>query len=44
MVNADAHDPEHVDGKFSEAIALLREAGYRTQRQLTTEGWIDIPL
>jgi histidinol-phosphatase (PHP family) len=44
MVNADAHTPDAIDGKFPEAIALLREAGYRTQQQLTAAGWIDIPL
>ena len=44
MVNADAHRPEQIDGKFPEAIALLRESGFRVQRQLGAEGWIDIPL
>jgi len=44
MINADAHYPENIDGKFSEAAALLREAGYRAQRQLTAAGWNEIPL
>ncbi len=44
MINADAHDPEHIDGKFEEAAEILRDAGYRAQRQLTTGGWIDLPL
>jgi histidinol-phosphatase (PHP family) len=44
MINADAHRPEHIDGKFDEAAAILREAGYREQRQLTSKGWIDVAL
>ncbi len=44
MINADAHQPQNIDGKFAEAAEILRAAGYRTQRQLTTGGWIDIPL
>ena len=44
VINADAHHPDHVDGKFAEAAALLRDAGYREQRQLTRDGWIDVPL
>ncbi|HTZ51352.1 MAG TPA: histidinol-phosphatase [Spirochaetia bacterium] len=44
MINADAHQPQNIDGKFAEAAELLKAAGYRTQRQLTTTGWIDIPL
>jgi histidinol-phosphatase (PHP family) len=44
MVNADAHRPEQIDGKFPEAVQLLRGAGYRAQRQLTRRGWIDIEL
>jgi len=44
MINADAHYPEHIDGKFAEAAEILRAVGYRTQRQLTTKGWIDLPL
>jgi histidinol-phosphatase (PHP family) len=41
MVNADAHRPEHIDGHFEEAFALLRSVGYRIQRQLTRAGWVD---
>jgi histidinol-phosphatase (PHP family) len=44
MINADAHDPAHVDGMFAEAAEILRDAGYRSQRQLTAAGWIDQPL
>jgi histidinol-phosphatase (PHP family) len=44
MINADAHRPEHIDGMFAEAAEILRDAGYREQRQLTSEGWIDLPL
>ena len=44
MINADAHQPQNIDGKFAEAAELLRAAGYRFQKQLTTRGWIDIAL
>jgi histidinol-phosphatase (PHP family) len=44
MVNSDAHRPEHLDGMFPEAVQLLRGAGYRSQRQLTRRGWIDVAL
>jgi histidinol-phosphatase (PHP family) len=44
MVNADAHRPEHIDGYFREAFALLRSIGYRTQRQLTRRGWEDMAI
>jgi histidinol-phosphatase (PHP family) len=44
MVNSDAHRPDHIDGKFPEAVQVLRDSGYRTQRQLTAEGWIDVEL
>jgi histidinol-phosphatase (PHP family) len=44
VVSSDAHLPENLDGMFPEAIAVLREAGYRTQRQLTSAGWIDVEL
>jgi histidinol-phosphatase (PHP family) len=44
MVNSDAHRPEHLDGMFPEAVQILRDAGYRAQRQLTRRGWIDVEL
>lgn len=44
MVTADAHRPEHLDGHFRETAALLRELGFRSQRQLTSRGWIDQDL
>ena len=44
MVNSDAHRPDHIDGKFPEAVQVLRDAGYRTQRQLTGNGWVDVEL
>jgi histidinol-phosphatase (PHP family) len=44
VVSSDAHRPENLDGMFPEAIQALRGAGYRTQRQLTTAGWIDVEL
>lgn len=44
MVTADAHRPEHLDGHFRETAVLLRELGFRSQRQLTSRGWIDQDL
>jgi histidinol-phosphatase (PHP family) len=44
MINADAHRPQDIDGYFSEAAALLRSLGFATQRQLTSAGWVDVPL
>jgi len=44
IISADAHHPDHIDGKFQEAAALLRGVGYREQRQLSSRGWIDIAL
>lgn len=44
VVSSDAHRPENLDGMFPEAVQLLRAAGYRTQRQLTRSGWIDVDL
>ena len=44
VVSSDAHRPENLDGMFPEAVQLLRGAGYRTQRQLTRSGWIDVDL
>jgi len=44
MINADAHTPEHIDGMFAEAAEVLRGAGYRSQRQLTSDGWIEVSL
>jgi histidinol-phosphatase (PHP family) len=44
VVTADAHRPEHLDGHFAETVALLRDIGFRGQRQLTPRGWIDTQL
>ncbi len=44
MVNADAHRPEQIDGYFAEAVRLLRDVGFRAQRQLTSRGWVDQEL
>jgi histidinol-phosphatase (PHP family) len=44
MINADAHRPGDIDGYFREAAALLRGLGFTTQRQLTSAGWVDVPL
>jgi histidinol-phosphatase (PHP family) len=44
VVSSDAHRPENLDGMFPEAVRILRAAGYRTQRQLTSAGWVDVQL
>jgi histidinol-phosphatase (PHP family) len=44
VVSSDAHHPDNLDGKFTEAVQLLRGVGYRTQRQLTGRGWINVEL
>jgi histidinol-phosphatase (PHP family) len=44
MVNADAHRPQDIDGYFDQATALLLGLGFTTQRQLTSTGWMDVPL
>ena len=41
IVTADAHSPDHLDGHFAETVRLLRELGFRSQRQLTPRGWVD---
>ena len=44
MVTADAHHPEHLDGHFPQTVRHLRDLGFRAQRQLTSQGWIDQAL
>ena len=44
IVSSDAHHPDHLDGRFPDAVQLLRGVGYHTQRQLTSSGWIDVEL
>ncbi len=43
-LNSDAHAPDQLTGHYPQAIAHLRELGFRTQRQLTESGWVDIAL
>ncbi len=44
MVNSDAHRPQDIDGYFRQAVELLRSLGFTSQRQLTSAGWMDVPL
>ena len=44
MVNSDAHAPTNIDGYFDEALELLRDIGFRGQRQLTSAGWVELGL
>jgi histidinol-phosphatase (PHP family) len=41
VVTSDAHRPDQLDGQFAETVRLLRDIGFRTQRQLTAGGWVD---
>jgi len=43
-INADAHEPSHLLRDFGRAAALLREAGYRAQTMLTSDGRREIPI
>lgn len=44
MVNSDCHYPDLVNDGRNEALALLKEAGFRTTRELVKERWEDVPL
>jgi histidinol-phosphatase (PHP family) len=44
MLNADAHDPAHVDAFYDRGYALLAAAGYREVRVLLAGTWRDVPL
>jgi len=44
LLTSDTHRVEQLDGRFAEAVALLRRVGYRCQRQLTASGWTDVEL
>lgn len=44
MVNSDCHYPDLVNDGRDEAFALLKEAGFRTTRELVKGQWEDVPL
>ncbi len=44
MVNADSHNPEHINFYFREAYELLREYGYKDVRILLDGKWQDVPI
>lgn len=44
VVNSDAHYPELIDSGRRQALALLREAGFQTVRELEGGLWKDIPI
>lgn len=43
-VCSDAHTPAQLTGHYPQAIQRLLDLGFRTQRQLTAAGWVDVPL
>ena len=38
MINSDAHRPEQLDGYYGEAVAILKEIGFRELTQIGREG------
>lgn len=44
MLNADAHEPGHIDAFYDRGHALLRAAGYREVRVLLAGTWQDVEL
>lgn len=44
VVNSDAHVPELINSGRPEALQWLKEAGFRTVRQLDQGRWIDVPI
>jgi histidinol-phosphatase (PHP family) len=38
MINSDAHRPEQLDGYYGEAVAILKEIGFRDLTQIGGEG------
>lgn len=44
LVNSDAHFPELVNDNRSLALQLLKDAGFRTVRELKAGKWIDVEI
>lgn len=44
MLNSDAHNPNHIDTYFKEAVSLLKEAGYTEQRIILNGEWVNVSL
>ncbi len=44
MLNSDSHRPEQIDGYFDEALAILRNAGFRKLTHLSVDGRFDIEI
>ncbi|MCD7914508.1 MAG: hypothetical protein LUG96_04135 [Tannerellaceae bacterium] len=44
LVNSDCHFPGLVNDGRKEAFILLKEAGFRTTRELVNGQWEDVPL
>jgi histidinol-phosphatase (PHP family) len=44
MVNSDCHVPALINDGRNEILALLREAGFRTTRELVRGTWQDVPI
>jgi len=44
MLASDSHTPENIDFKFNETIDLLKKIGFKKQRILYQNQWVDIEL
>ncbi|MBK7172013.1 MAG: histidinol-phosphatase [Bacteroidales bacterium] len=44
MINSDAHLPHELDGAYSEAAALLENAGITEVMKFREEGWVSEPI
>lgn len=44
MVNSDCHYPQLVNDGRTEAFSLLKEAGFRTTRELINGKWQDVAI
>lgn len=44
MVNSDAHRPELIDAGRKEALALLKENGFKTVREMHEGKWLEVPI
>ena len=44
VVNSDAHLPELINSGRPEALKWLKEAGFKTVRQLEQGTWTDVPI
>ena len=44
MINSDAHRPDQLDGYYGEAVAILKEIGFRELTQIGIDGRREVAL